>query len=197
MDVKLENLIEKIRKEGIEEAQKNADEIVKEAKSKAATIVEKAKKDAEKIVDDGKNKSEQFKTNAEADVKQAARNTELLLKEKITGLFDLVFKNQVGDALDPEFLKSVITKIAETWAKDTDAEILLSKEDKKKLEAVLFQGLNAELKQSINIRVSQELTKGFRIGLKDEKVYYDFSDEAIAEVLKSLLNPSLKEILDK
>jgi V/A-type H+/Na+-transporting ATPase subunit E len=196
MDVKLENLIEKIRKEGIEEAQNNADEIVKDAKAKAASIVEKAKKDAEKIVDDGKNKSEQFKVNAEADVKQAARNTELLLKEKIIHLFDGVFKKQVGESLDIEFLKSVITNIIETWAKDSGAEIVVSKDDQKKLNAVLFDGLNAEVKEGVSLRVSQELTRGFRIGLKDDKVYYDFSDEAIAEVLKSLLNPSLKEILD-
>ena len=34
MDVKLDSLIEKIRKEGIEQAQQSADEIIKEAKQK-------------------------------------------------------------------------------------------------------------------------------------------------------------------
>ena len=108
MDVKLENLIEKIRKEGIEEAQSSSDEIVKEAKQKAASIIDKANKDAEKIVQDAEAKADQFKTYAESDVKQAARNTELLLKEKITALFNGVFKRQVGGVLDAEYLKVFI-----------------------------------------------------------------------------------------
>jgi len=74
---------------------------------------------------------------------------------------------------------------------------VLNKNDKSKLEALLFTGLKDELKQSITLKTSPDLTKGFRIGLKGEEVYYDFSDDAIAEILKSLINPKLKEILDR
>ena len=74
MDVKLDSLIEKIRKEGIEDAQHAADSIIKEAKQKAASIVEKAKKEAEKIIEDGKHQVDQYKATADVDLKQAARN---------------------------------------------------------------------------------------------------------------------------
>lgn len=196
MDVKLESLIEKIKKEGVEEAQRTSDDIINKAKKKAAEIVEQAKSDAEKIISQGKVEAAKFKANAEADIKQAARNTELLLKEKINQLFDRVFKRQVGAQLDPEFVKSLITKLVESWGKDSAAEVTVSAEDKTKLEALLFEGLSDEMKAGINLRISQELTKGFRISKKGDEVYYDFSDDAIAEVLKSLLNPNLKEILD-
>jgi len=197
MDVKLENLIEKIKKEGIEEAQQTSDELLKEAKQKAASIIDKAKKDAESIVQDGKRQSKQLQANAEAEIKQAARNTELLLKERINSLFDNVFKKQVSNTLSPEFLKELILKIADTWAKDDNKEVVLNSNDKEKLQDLLFSGLQEEARNTITLKTSQDISKGFRIGMKGDQVYYDFSDEAIAEVLKSLLNPTLKEILEK
>ena len=197
MDVKLDSLIEKIRKEGIEDAQHAADSIIKEAKQKAASIVEKAKQEAEKIIEDGKHQVDQYKATADVDLKQAARNIELLLKEKIHPLFDSVYKRQVSAEMQPGFLKELIVKIVNTWAKDSKAEIVINEKDKDQLEKVLFSGVKDELKNSISIRVTSDISNGFRVGLKDEEVYYDFSDESIAEVLKSLINPKLKEILDK
>jgi V/A-type H+-transporting ATPase subunit E len=197
MDVKLDSLIEKIRKEGIEEAQQNADQIIKDAKQKAASLVEQAKEDAEKIIADGKKQVDQYRDTAEIDLKQSARNFELLLKEKLNSLFDNVFKRQVDAELKPNFLKEMILKIIENWAKGTQTEIVLNENDKKQLEDVLFSGIKDDLKKSINLRVSSEIINGFRIGLKGDQVYYDFSDETIAEVLKSLINPKLKEILEK
>ena len=197
MDVKLDSLIEKIKKEGIEEAQQKSDDLIKEAKKKATSIVEDAKKKSEKIVEDGKRQAEQFQQNAEADLKQAARNTELLLRQKITTLFDNVFKNQAATAMKPEFLNKLILKIVASWAKDSKTEIIVNEKDKKQLETLLFSSLKKELKDSITLKVSSDVSSGFRIGLKGEQVYYDFSDEAIADVLKSLINQKLKEILSK
>lgn len=197
MDVKLDSLIEKIRKEGIDEAQIKADELINEAKKQAASIINDAKKESTKIVEDGKRQANQFQQNAEADLKQAARNTELLLKEKVTSLFDNVFKKQVSGELQPGFLNNLIATIINTWAKDGETEIIINDKDKNELEKLLFAGLKNELKDSVNIRVSTDISNGFRIGLKGEQVYYDFSDEAIADVLKSLINPRLKEILEK
>ena len=197
MDVKLDSLIEKIRKEGIEEAQQTADSIIKEANQKAGSIVDKAKKETEKIIEDGKHQVDQYKATADVDLKQAARNIELLLKEKIHSLFDSVFKHQVSAEMKPDFLKELITKIVESWAKDSKKEIVINEKDKDQLEKVLFSGVKDELKNSISIRVSSDISNGFRVGLKDEEVYYDFTDDSIAEVLKSLINPKLKEILNK
>ena len=46
------------------------------------------------------------------------------------------------------------------------------------------------------MKASPDFTHGFRIGLKGKDVYYDFSDESIAEMLRAALNPRLKEIVD-
>jgi V/A-type H+-transporting ATPase subunit E len=197
MELKLENLIEKIKKEGIEEAQQTSDSIINKAKQEAALIIEDKKKEAEKIIDDAKQEAQKFKQNAELAVQQAARDTELLIKEKLTNLFDRVFKKEVSNTLTPDFLNKLISKIVNKWADSPNAEITVAEKDKKKLEDLLFSSLKGEIKESITIKASSNLGKGFRIGLKDGQVYYDFSDDSIADVLKNFLNPRIKEILDE
>ncbi|NOZ63120.1 MAG: hypothetical protein GXO74_15825 [Calditrichaeota bacterium] len=197
MDVKLDSLIEKIRKEGIEEGKKGADELIRDAQKKAEKIVADAKKEAEKIVEDGKEQAAHFQANAEADINQAARDTELLLKEKILATFDLVFKREVDATLKPDFMASLIQKLVTDWVKGRDVDVIVSEDDKKKLETLLFKGLKKEIKDTISLRVSREVSSGFRVGIKEDQVFYDFSDDAIIDVMRSLMNPKLKEILDR
>ena len=194
-EVKLDSLIEKIKKEGVDEARQNADKIIADARKQADQLVEKAKKDADALISDGKKQVEQYQKNAEADLRQAARNSELLLKQEITALFDRVFKNEVAEALTPEFLNKIILEMAKRWTEESVVEIAASESDAKDLEKLLFTGLKKELQETIHLKPGSEVRHGFRIGLKDKQVYYDFSDEAIAEVLQSLINPRLKEIL--
>jgi len=197
MDVKLENLIERIKKEGIEGAQQMSDEIVEKAKGEADSIIDHAKKEAEKIVEEGRQQATQFQENAELALRQAARDCELLLRGKFTELFERVFKKEVSKSMTPDFLKDLILKIVDKWSDDVNAEIILSKKDRKQLEDLLFSSLKDELKDSITIKVSSDISRGFRFGLKGEDLYYDFSDESIAEMLRTFLNPRLKQILDK
>lgn len=197
MDVKLDSLIEKIRKDGIEEAKNSAEQIIKEANQKAARIIEDAGKEAQRAVSEGKTKVEQFRATAEADLKQSVRNAELLLKEKFNRLFDAVFKREVGEKFSSDFMKEIILKIVETWARGEEKDLILSETDKKNLEAVLFSGIKTDLKKGITLKVGADVTSGFRVSLKGSEVYYDFSDTAIADLLKSLINPNLKAILDK
>ena len=50
MDVKLDSLIEKIKQEGIEEAQRAADEIRQKAEAEAQEIINKANEKARQII---------------------------------------------------------------------------------------------------------------------------------------------------
>ncbi|MCK4689263.1 MAG: DivIVA domain-containing protein, partial [Candidatus Marinimicrobia bacterium] len=105
MDIKLENLIEKIKTEGVEEAKKSSKEILENAKHEASSILKKAHKDADNIIEEAQKSAGKIKTNAESALRQAERDTVLVTKEKITKLFDRVFKKEVTKTLSPEFLR--------------------------------------------------------------------------------------------
>ena len=196
MDVKLEKLIEKIKKEAVDEARKEADAILDEAKKGAASLRKKAEKEAEDAIRDAEKKIEQFQKNSQLALQQASRDSMLLLKERITSLFDGVFKREVSASLTPAFLKTLIEEIVGSWSKDRDVEVQVGEKDREKLEHALFEGLKKDMKEGITLKPSGDLTGGFRIGLKGEDVYYDFTDESIAEMLRSFLNPKLNEILN-
>ncbi|MFC1569594.1 hypothetical protein ACFL4L_05120 [bacterium] len=196
MDVKIENIIEKLKKEGVEEAKKASDDILVEANKKADEIVANAKKEAERMIEDAKKQASSFEENSKVAIRQAARDGELLLKERIQLIFDQVFKAEVGQTMQPEFIQTLIIKLAEQWGKDAEAEVVVSEKDLKELEKHLLGGMKTKIKTGITLKASADLSHGFQIGLKGENVYYDFSDDSIAEILKIALNPRLKEMLD-
>ncbi len=197
MESKLEHLIEKIKTDGIEEAKKSTDEIIKTARREAGSIIKKAQEDAEKIVAEAGKQAEKLQSNAESALKQAARDTVLVTKEKLIKLFDMVFQKELGTALSPDFIKELILKIVEHWSDSAKLEVLVSEKDLEKLRELMFVKSRSELKDTVTIKVDKGISKGFRVGLKDNNVYYDFTDESIAEFLAELLNPGIREILDK
>ncbi|HDN59568.1 MAG: hypothetical protein DRP88_00030 [Candidatus Neomarinimicrobiota bacterium] len=197
MEAKLDSLIEKIKKDGILEAQKEAASIVSEAKSNASKIVENARSEARRIVEEAQKEAERIKLNAEAAIKQAARDTVLATKEKIIELFNKVLLREVSDSLDSELVGRLIKYIVENWVDKQSAEVLVSQEDVSKLEALLTERLKEELREAIEIKPDPSIAKGFKIGLKGENLYYDFTDETMTEILKSYLTPSVRDILEK
>ncbi|MCD6115804.1 DivIVA domain-containing protein [bacterium] len=196
MEVKLENLIEKLRQEGVEEAQRASEQILSDSKKKADAIIKEARKKADTIVADADKKAKSFQENSERVVEQAVRDSVLLLKNNLSDLFDSVFKEAVSGVMDEKFLKDMILKLVEKWSEGKDLEIGLNKNDIKKLEDVLFAGTGEKLKNGITLIPDRDLEAGFRISVKGDDLYYDFSDESVGEILKKFLSPKIQEILE-
>lgn len=199
MEANLQQLIEKIKAEGVVEAKKKSQEIIQKSKKEAQKIIHTAKREAEKIKQQAEKDANQEINNAEAAIQQSMRDVILTVREKLIKLFDAVLKRNISESMAPEFLKDLIIGIINKWTpgEEESFEVLVNKEDKQELEKLLFSQLREEAKKEIEIKVSENITKGFRIGLKGENVYYDFSDESIAESLKELTTPTVTKILNK
>ena len=196
MDVNLESLIEKINKEAIEQGRQTAEEMVAKARVDAQNMVAGAKSEAEKIVAKAQSEAEKMQENGKQALRQAARDVELALKERLSALFDRVFRREVGEVLTSKFLEGVILKLVTEWSKEGKVEIAVNEADKKQLETLLFAKLEKSLKDSVTFRVSNAVAKGFRVEQRGGSVYYDFTEETIAASLKSFINPSLQAILN-
>ncbi len=198
MDIKLESLIAKIKKDGIEEAKKTSAEIIEKAKGEAEAIIKQAQAQAQNAKAKAEASALKSESNAKASLKQAARDLILALKGELTTLFERILKDNAGQALSPDFMKELIAKIVDKWSAKEGAvkEVLVNKADKEKLEKLLLESLKKEAKKTIEIKTSKDIDKGFRIGIKGENFYYDFTDQSILEALKQFLNPALRTILD-
>jgi len=197
MEVQLDNLIEKIKKDGVEEAKKNSQEIVDAARKQAQEIVDESKKQAEAIVKAAQIQAEQFQKNSRIALNQAARDTVLAVRQQLKGIFDKLLKRRVAEALSADFLRELLVKVIDKWSLDKDAawEVLVNETDKDKLQQCLLGELKHAVKESIVIKINNNISKGFRIGIQGDDAYYDFSEESIVESLKELISPGIAHLL--
>lgn len=198
MEVNLESLIAKIKKDGIEEAQQGAQQILDKARNQAQEIVETAKKESAGIIAKAEKEAGKLRSNTEAALRQAARDLILSLRQELTKLLEATFKTKVAAQFDESFLKELIMKFVSSWAENRNAafEVLLSKADAKKLHNLLASSLKETAAKTVEVKASQSVSHGFRIGIKGQDLHYDFSDEAILEALKVFLNPATTKLLD-
>ncbi|MDR2484904.1 MAG: V-type ATP synthase subunit E [Treponema sp.] len=197
MDIQLQELIDKIKKEGIESASEEAARLKSQAEGEAKRIVEAAQREAEAIIAKGKADAGRSEKAGIAAVEQASRNLVLAFKGEIQALLDKIVARELADSYSEDTLKTVLPGLLSAWAsKGVDGlDIILGEGDLKKLQAYFDEKLGAELKKGLELKADRSLSVGFRIGNKDGSAYYDFSAEAVAELLGAYLNPRLAEIL--
>ena len=197
MEIQLQELIDKIKKDGIESASKEAARVKHEAEAEALRIIEAAKKEASVIIDQGKQDAERAEKAGNAALEQAFRNLVLAFKSEIQLLLDKLTVDAVASAYSVDVIKSILPDLIKNWAaKDTDSlGVILSEGDIKKLDDAFRSRLTSALKEGVELKAEKSLHGGFRISEKDGSAFYDFSAEAVADMLSSYLNPRLAQSL--
>lgn len=199
MDVQLQELIDKIKSDGVASAEKDAAEIVERAEQKAKSIIEEAEKKADGIVQDAKRQEEQAVRSGKDALAQAGRDMVLNLQERLTALFDAIMKSEAAAAMSGNALESAIATLMSTWSaeKSGNIDVLLSQSDLDAIGESLKAKLAAKIGEGMEIKASAGLEGGFRVSVKDGSAYYNFTPTEIAESLGEYLNPKLKEILQQ
>jgi V/A-type H+/Na+-transporting ATPase subunit E len=199
MELDLAGVIEKIKSEGVEKADLKALEIIQEAEQKAKDILKKAEEQKKEMIEEGQKEIESFGINADKEMRQASRKVTIALKAQIIALFDRLIKNEVKEQMTPNMLKELIVKVVlqSAGSKTVDLEILLNEKDQEVLSQTLNAALKEKIEKGITIKTASAIEKGFRIGTKGTNLYYDFTDEAIAETFHFYLSKKVKDILVK
>lgn len=197
MDIQLQELIDKIKKEGIESAQADAAKLKADAASEAKQIIEDAKKEAGNIIERAKAEKERSEKAGIAAIEQASRNLVLAFKDEIQALLDSIVKEAVNTAYSADVVKAVLPDLIKNWAaKNTDAlSVVLPESDLKALDDHFKARLAGALKGGVDVKPGKVLDAGFHIAEKDGSAFYDFSAEAVAALLSAYLNPKLAQTL--
>ncbi|MDR0643827.1 MAG: V-type ATP synthase subunit E [Treponema sp.] len=197
MDIQLQELIDRIKKEGVESASMEAARVKANAEAEAKKIVETAQKEAAGIIAKAKADAERLEKAGTAALAQASRNLILAFQGEIQTLLDKIVLKDVSDAFSEDTLKKTLPEILKAWAsKGSDSfDVILSEKDLKKTQAFFDKELARALKTGVELKSDRNLAAGFRIANKDGSAYYDFSATAAAEMLSAYLNPRLAEIL--
>lgn len=198
MDVQLQELIDKIKKDGVASAESSAQQIVAEAEKKAAAIISEAEAKAEGIIKNAKSETERMEKASEDAITQAGRNLLISFRDGITGELSALIQEQTEKAYDKDLLKKLIPETVKAWVAKTDASdvsVLLPAKDLKALESNLKTALKAQISKGLEIKGDATLSSGFRIGTKDGSAFYDFSADEVANLFSAYLNPKTAELM--
>jgi V/A-type H+-transporting ATPase subunit E len=197
MEIQLQELIDKIKRDGIETASEEASRLRSQAEEEAKRIVDAARREADNIIAKAKTDAERTEKAGIAAVGQASRNVVLSFRTEIQVILDKIIAQEAASSLNDDVLKAVLPEILKGWAGKggESLDLILNEAQLKKLNTFFKEKLAAELKKGVELKSDRNLGAGFRIANKDGSAYYDFSAESVAELLSAYLNPRLAETL--
>lgn len=200
MDIQLQELIEKIKKDGVSSAETAARKIIADAEKKAASIVSDAEVKADSIIKTAKAETERMEKASEDAIAQAGRNLIISFRDGINKELFAIVNSETEKAMDKDLLKKLIPETVKAWSANPDADdvsVLLPAKDLKALETSLKTALKAKISKGLVIKSDASLSAGFRIGSKNGSAFYDFSAEEVAALFSAYLNPKTTEIMKK
>jgi V/A-type H+-transporting ATPase subunit E len=197
-EVSIQSLLDKIKKEGIEEAESSAQAILETARSEAAAIVQNARKEADSLLAQAEREVQESKAAFERELAHAGRDLILGVKQELMRLLESIVLREVRAALTPETVRELLIKLAEKWRMEDESggiEILMNEDELSSLGEAGIQALQQELKKPTLIRPVRTIESGFRIGERDGAMHYDFTGRGITEILAEYLNPRFAKFL--
>ncbi|MBP5568784.1 MAG: V-type ATP synthase subunit E [Treponema sp.] len=198
MDVQLQDLIERIKKDGVATAEKQAAQIIDEAQKKSEEIISDAESKAAEIIKSAKAETERMEKSSEEAITQAGRNMLLSFKDSLVQELDLLIQAETSKALSTDILKTLVPEVVKEWSKKNDASelsVLLSEKDLKDLNSAFTQSLKDEIAKGLEVKPDKTMSAGFRIGVKNGSAYYDYSSESLAEMFAAYLNPKVAGLM--
>ena len=198
MEIQLQELIDQIKNDGVKAAETEAASILESARAEAEKIVSDAKAEAEKIMLEARAQNERFVRAGEDSIRQAGRNLLISFRESVAKELNAIAGDHVKEALSSDALARLILTAVENWTKDTEAEdisVLVGSKDLASIETELLAGLKERMCGGVTLKPDDNFEGGFRISVQDGRVYYDYSAEAVTELLSVYLTPKLISLM--
>lgn len=198
MDFQLQELIDKIKKDGVSSAEAAAAQITADAEKKAASIVEEAQKKSDDMIKNARAEIARLEKASEDAVTQACRNMLITFRDSLIAELDSLIQSEAAKAYSSDLMKTLIPETVKAWSKNADASelsVILSEKDLKSLENELKAALKAEIAKGLEIKPDSAFSAGFRIGVNNGAAFYDYSAESVADLFSAYLNPRVAAIM--
>ncbi|HIG65365.1 MAG TPA: hypothetical protein EYQ43_07405 [Methyloprofundus sp.] len=212
----VENLIQRLRDQGVEAGQEKAESIVLDAQKRAEWIIEEAELEAQLLVTEAKNKSDALRIAGEDALKLATRDALLKLRDTLLGSFSKEVQRVVGQKMDQEaFLERLILQLAGKVREQLDldnkenisiflpnspvgVEELKNNPEELKLGTLTHftAAIAADmLRKGVSINVADDLGTGLSVRLEDDDMVIDFTDQTLTALLLEHLQPRFRTLL--
>lgn len=198
MEIQLQELIEQIKKDGVEAAENQAEAILLSAKAEAEKIIADAQAQADKLMADAKAENEKTVKSGEDAIRQAGRNLLISFRESVTRELGAIVGGNVNAVYSSDAFAKLVVNAVESWTGKPEAEdiaVILNSADLEKLEGALLAELKAKMLGGVTLKANDSFDGGFRIAVNNGAVYYDYSAEAVTDMLSNYLSPKVTALL--
>lgn len=200
--VGVDELIDRLKTDGVVKGKSEAEAIVADAKRQAMAILDTARNEADSIVTAANAEADRICQTSNQALQLAGRDALLKLRESFTLQFENRIRKLVEAELkNPETLGKMILEVAgksrpgESTAK---TEILLPMAASKSDPLISYVAGVTEsmLRQGVTFGVGDDVAAGVKVRLADKDVDIDMSDEALSAFLARFLVPRFCHIMD-
>jgi V/A-type H+/Na+-transporting ATPase subunit E len=197
MEIQLQELLETIKRDGVQTARAEADAVLADANARKKAILDEADREAQGIIAKARAEAARSEESGKAALAQASRDLLLSFRDQLQALLDAVIRTDTLKAFTPEVLAEAIPAVLKGLVAEgaEDPVVLLPPALLARLDAHFLSRLTAELKKGVALKPSADLDAGFRVSEKAGAAYYDFSAEAVAALLSRHLNAKLTQIV--
>ncbi len=198
MEMQLQELIDQIRKNGVEAAEAEAARILSGAKEEADRILSEAQAEAAKTVEAAREESDRLTRVGEESLRKAGRNLLLSFRESVCRELSAIVSESVTAAYRGDELATLAAKAVSAFLDDPEngqIALLLPPADLARLEGTLAAAFKDRLAAGVTLTTDDNCTAGFRVSVEGGQAYYDFSAEAVAEMLCPYLTPRVAALM--
>lgn len=198
MEIQLQELIEQIKKDGVDAAEAQAEAIIVSAKAEAEKIIADAKAEADKLMANAKAENAKAVKSGEDAIRQAGRNLLISFRESVAKELKAIVSDNVNEVYSSDAFAKLIINAVECWAGKPEADdisVILNDSDLAKLEEALLAELKVKMLGGVTLKANDNFDGGFRIAVNNGTVYYDYSSEAVTDMLSNYLSPKVTALL--
>jgi len=198
----IEAFVSKLQDEGVEAGKKKADRIKQDAQAEADRILQEARDKAKKIHEDAEQDAKDTLERGRTDLRLAARDTVLRLRETLSRVLRTVLLTRTGEALgDVEFLKGLIHTVVTQYAQaeregKAAVDIRVSDEVRDRLTDWCRQELQPQAEGGhVAVDLQGALGEaGFEYQVEGANV--EVTRASVVETLAGLVSPRLREMVE-
>ncbi|MEY3963948.1 MAG: hypothetical protein RLZZ106_1203 [Cyanobacteriota bacterium] len=211
----VEELITRLREQGVAAGRTEADRLVAEARAEAQRTLAQARQQAQQIVEQARTEAQTLESSGRQALELALRDAVLALKSQLMERFrgevrQLVGEEQQKQELLEKMIVEVVGRVREEADRSTQIEVILPRhivgleelsQNPQELEhgvltrfvQLVSQGL---LREGVSFGVASDQRQGLRLRLVDRDVVLDLSEATVAETILQHLQPRFRALLE-
>lgn len=195
MDTKIQELTDKLYKEGVEKGNEEAAKIIADANAQKQQMVGDAQAEAKRIVAAAEKQAAELKKNTEAELKLFATQSVEALKSEVVNLITgkITSSNVKAIVSDTAFMQKIILEMAKEWAKNE--AITIQTAEAESLTKYFAANAKALLDAGVKIEKVNGKNASFTIVPADGSYKVTFGEDEFIAFFKEFLRPQLVEML--